>query len=62
MERDYVIKVYLSPDRDAYPGTPYCWCLLVLHNDWCNEGSGWAKTPELAFKEGYAFYLEKFSK
>lgn len=58
MDSEYMIKVYLSPDKETYPDTPYGWCLLVLHDDWCNEGSGWAKTPELAFKEAYEYFLE----
>ena len=58
MGRDYVIKIYLLPDKSDYPDTPYCWCLLVLYDDWCTEGTGWAESPEKAFAEGYEYYRE----
>lgn len=62
MKSDYAIKIYLTPDTTECPDTPYFWCLLVLRDDWCNEGSGWAKTPEQAFQDGYQYYRQKYEK
>lgn len=52
MDVEYKLEVCLTPHEHDNKEAPYFWCLFKYGNDWANEGFGWAKTPEEAFKDG----------
>lgn len=56
-DEEYKIEVIMNPHTWDNPKKPYFWCLFKWNtDDWCNEGCGWAKSQEEAFKEAYDFY------
>ncbi|SFR98340.1 hypothetical protein SAMN05661086_03056 [Anaeromicropila populeti] len=56
MDKEYVIKINLTPAHHDNPHEPYFWCILGYHDNWCNEGSGWSATPESAFQDALDYY------
>lgn len=52
----YRIEVSLSADL-MHAKQPYYWVLYGFDTSWQNEGAGWAKTPQDAWNEAYAFYV-----
>lgn len=51
---EYKIEVMLTPDGSHMP---YFWCILRYENEkWYNNGHGWTRTPEDAWKEAYEYY------
>lgn len=56
MGQDYKIEVGVTPNYHDNKHQPYYWTLFCYYDVWCNEGFGWAKTPEDAWKEVYGFY------
>jgi len=45
LHRDYKIEVGLSPHFHNNKNSPYYWTIFCFYDTWCNEGTGWAKTP-----------------
>lgn len=56
MNQNYKIEVGVTPHTHDNKNQPFHWTLFAYCEEWCNEGSGWARTPELAWKEAYNFY------
>lgn len=61
MNDEYVIKVNMTPHIHDNPANPYFWCVMKFDGVWCNECSGWAKTPEQAFADAHDEYQEMFA-
>ena len=53
-----LIHVSMTPQYHWFNrGTPYYW---VIMEDGCNEGFGWSKTPEQAWKDALKYYRNKY--
>lgn len=48
MDKECVIQVGMTPHPWDNEDKPYFWVVLA---DGCNEGFGWSKTPEQAWKD-----------
>jgi len=57
LNQNYKIEVGVTPSQNDNKLQPYHWILFAYHGDWCNEGAGWAITPELAWSEAYNFFV-----
>ena len=56
MNTIYKIEINLFPS-DENRKEPYFWSIFSFSGkNWCNEYSGWSKTPEDAFHIAYQFY------
>lgn len=53
---DYKIEIGITPHYHDNKHKPYYWIILGFYNDWCNEGFGWAETPEKAWKEAEEYF------
>lgn len=51
MDKEYVIKISMTPHYHDNIKHPYYWCILSNKDGWINEGSGWSSTPDQAFIE-----------
>jgi hypothetical protein len=49
LDKEYVIKIGLTPHKHDNFAAPHHWCILIYNTTWCNECSGWSTTPEQAF-------------
>ena len=58
MSNLYRIEVWVTPNETENPKQPYFWILYKKHDEWCNENSGWGKTPEDAWLKAYSFYMK----
>jgi len=56
LNQNYKIEVGVTPHTHDNKLQPYYWTIFCFCDAWCNEGHGWAKTPELAWSEAYDFY------
>ena len=55
----YKIGVYMTPSYHDNKYKPHFWILFKwCGDDWCNDGCGWAETPEKAWEEAYDFYTK----
>lgn len=53
----YKIEISLNPYPSSDVKKPFLWLVSsFLKDNWCNDGIGWAKTPEEAWEEAYKFY------
>lgn len=60
MEKEYSINVCMTPSYQTNSEKPYFWVIFeetVGVNTGC---SGWAKTPELAWKDAAERFKEEF--
>ncbi len=57
MNQNYKIEINITPSKYENKSQPYHWILFAYYDDWCNEGAGWATTPELAWSEAYNFFV-----
>lgn len=59
---EYIIEVILTPHYHDNKSEPYFWALLI--DDECgnkyNCGSGWAVSPEEAYKQALDYYKNKW--
>lgn len=53
MAKEYVIHVGMTPDPWNNGYEPYYWAII---GDGCNEGFGWSKTPEQAWKDANEYH------
>ena len=59
MEKECAIKIGMNPHPWDNEDKPYYWVILV--ND-CNEGFGWSKNPEQAWKDANEYYKKVLRK
>ena len=57
MEKIYKIGITLSKNKDDNQSQPYHWLLISYENDYQNEASGWAITPDKAWNEAYNYFV-----
>jgi len=56
---EYSVEVFLRAHIWDNKKEPYFWCLQGHRRStdgWTNEGSGWAVSPEQAFKDATAYH------
>lgn len=54
---EYKIEVIMTPHPWDNHKKPYFWMIgSYCGNSWCNNGAGWAETPEEAWKQAYEYY------
>lgn len=53
----YFIEVYVTPEKAKDKASPFFWCIIKCDNgNFSNEGSGWAKDPNTAYRIAYDYY------
>lgn len=52
MEKEYEIKISMTPHLWDNKDNPYFW--IITKND-CNEGFGWSKTPQQAWNDAHEY-------
>lgn len=56
MDKRYKIEVSLSECGCPYPKVPFFWTLYCYETDWENVATGWAASPDGAWKAALQFY------
>jgi hypothetical protein len=68
LPNEYKIEITMEPHTWDNRLEPYFWCIFGYYeysdsagytNGWCNEGCGWSKTPEKAWKDALKYYSNK---
>jgi len=58
LHRDYKIEIGLTPHFHNNKNFPYYWTIFCFYDTWCNEGTGWAKTPTEAWNAAMKYYKD----
>ena len=58
-DKECAIQIAMNPHTWDSKDKPYYWVILVSN---CNEGFGWSKTPDQAWKDANEYYKKVLRK
>jgi len=61
MDKEYEIKISLTPNFRDNKVEPYSWAINFWNTDieeWRTKGCGWASTPTKAWEEAIHYYTQ----